>query len=151
MKRMREYAEEGIEHFYFMMLQKDEVSSTTFFPYMLICKPNVFVSTRVVVHRCNEARRDRAFRESFLQPELLRRQVDDRAARSDGHFLESHDQEGRGIDVQLQRRSLWVNISLTLTLEVLLWTDGTPVTKRSHVIAAKTSVLVSSAGRHKRI
>lgn len=25
MKRMREYAEEGIEHFYFMMLQKDEV------------------------------------------------------------------------------------------------------------------------------
>jgi hypothetical protein len=26
MKRMREYAEEGIEHFYFMMLQKDEVS-----------------------------------------------------------------------------------------------------------------------------
>lgn len=25
-KRMREYAEEGIEHFYFMMLQKDEVS-----------------------------------------------------------------------------------------------------------------------------
>lgn len=27
MKRMREYAEEGIEHFYFMMLQKDEVSA----------------------------------------------------------------------------------------------------------------------------
>jgi len=26
-KRMREYAEEGIQHFYFMMLQKDEVSS----------------------------------------------------------------------------------------------------------------------------
>lgn len=24
-KRMREYAEEGIKHFYFMMLQKDEV------------------------------------------------------------------------------------------------------------------------------
>jgi hypothetical protein len=24
-KRMREYAEEGIRHFYFMMLQKDEV------------------------------------------------------------------------------------------------------------------------------
>ena len=24
-KRMREYAEEGIQHFYFMMLQKDEV------------------------------------------------------------------------------------------------------------------------------
>ena len=28
-KRMREYAEEGIEHFYFMMLQKDEVSGIT--------------------------------------------------------------------------------------------------------------------------
>jgi hypothetical protein len=27
-KRMREYAEEGIKHFYFMMLQKDEVSET---------------------------------------------------------------------------------------------------------------------------
>lgn len=26
MKRMRDYAEEGIKHFYFMMLQKDEVS-----------------------------------------------------------------------------------------------------------------------------
>jgi len=26
-KRMREYAEEGIRHFYFMMLQKDEVRS----------------------------------------------------------------------------------------------------------------------------
>ncbi len=25
-KRMREYAEEGIQHFYFMMLQKDEAS-----------------------------------------------------------------------------------------------------------------------------
>jgi [histone H3]-lysine36 N-trimethyltransferase len=27
LKRMRHYAEEGIRHFYFMMLQKDEVSS----------------------------------------------------------------------------------------------------------------------------
>lgn len=26
-KRMRDYAEEGIRHFYFMMLQKDEVCS----------------------------------------------------------------------------------------------------------------------------
>lgn len=26
LKRMRQYAEEGIRHFYFMMLQKDEVS-----------------------------------------------------------------------------------------------------------------------------
>jgi histone-lysine N-methyltransferase SETD2 len=28
-KRMREYAEEGIRHFYFMMLQKDEVRYVT--------------------------------------------------------------------------------------------------------------------------
>jgi hypothetical protein len=27
-KRMREYAAEGIQHFYFMMLQKDEVRDT---------------------------------------------------------------------------------------------------------------------------
>lgn len=27
---MRDYAGEGIEHFYFMMLQKDEVSETLF-------------------------------------------------------------------------------------------------------------------------
>lgn len=29
-KRMREYAAEGIQHFYFMMLQKDEVRDTIF-------------------------------------------------------------------------------------------------------------------------
>ena len=101
MKRMREYAEEGIEHFYFMMLQKDEVSSGTFSPACWCAKPSVFALTPVIVHRCHEARRDRPFRESFLQPKLLRRKVDDRATRSDGHFLESHDQEGRGTDVQL--------------------------------------------------
>jgi hypothetical protein len=28
LKRMRDYGDEGIEHFYFMMLQKDEVKST---------------------------------------------------------------------------------------------------------------------------
>lgn len=27
-KRMRDYAEEGIKHFYFMMLQKDEVTQS---------------------------------------------------------------------------------------------------------------------------
>ena len=32
-KRMRDYAEEGIKHFYFMMLQKDEVS----FPTSFLC------------------------------------------------------------------------------------------------------------------
>ena len=28
LKRMRDYGDEGIEHFYFMMLQKDEVKSS---------------------------------------------------------------------------------------------------------------------------
>lgn len=30
-KRMREYAEEGIRHFYFMMLQKDEVRDSIYY------------------------------------------------------------------------------------------------------------------------
>jgi hypothetical protein len=30
MKRMRQYAEEGVKHFYFMMLQKDEARFPTF-------------------------------------------------------------------------------------------------------------------------
>ena len=108
MKRMREYAEEGIEHFYFMMLQKDEVSgiASPARPRQL-CAITA-LAARFAVHRRNEARRDRPFRESLLQPELLCRKVDHRAARPDGHFLESRDQEGRGTDVQLQRRSLWV-------------------------------------------
>lgn len=33
-KRMREYAQEGIEHFYFMMLQKDEVRPNSAFFYL---------------------------------------------------------------------------------------------------------------------
>jgi hypothetical protein len=32
-KRMRDYAKEGIRHFYFMMLQKDEVSNS----HWLLC------------------------------------------------------------------------------------------------------------------
>ena len=101
MKRMREYAEEGIEHFYFMMLQKDEVSRTTtpLLGRLRWCTNRV--ALRIIVHRCDKARRDRAFRKSLLQSELLRRKVDDWAARSDGHLFESCDQEGRGADVQL--------------------------------------------------
>ena len=34
-RRMREYAEEGIQHFYFMMLQKDEVCLIPGFEYRL--------------------------------------------------------------------------------------------------------------------
>ena len=109
MKRMREYAEEGIEHFYFMMLQKDEVSGIALPSRLtsIVCN-NCARPAHFAVHRRNEARRDWSFRESFLQPELLRRKMDHRAARPDGHFLESRDHEGRGTDIQLQRRSLWV-------------------------------------------
>ena len=34
-RRMREYAEEGIQHFYFMMLQKDEVRLNSGFNHRL--------------------------------------------------------------------------------------------------------------------
>lgn len=46
---MREYAEEGIEHFYFMMLQKDEVGELPFDFYLfaLVFKPGfVFLPRR---------------------------------------------------------------------------------------------------------
>jgi len=36
MKRMRQYAEEGIKHFYFMMLQKDEVCRRTIYRHLMI-------------------------------------------------------------------------------------------------------------------
>jgi hypothetical protein len=35
-KRMREYAEQGIEHFYFMMLQKDEVRPNYAFFFLFL-------------------------------------------------------------------------------------------------------------------
>ena len=37
---MREYAEEGIQHFYFMMLQKDEVCNLSFTapPLLTVCR-----------------------------------------------------------------------------------------------------------------
>lgn len=42
MKRMRQYAEEGVKHFYFMMLQRDEVRYFTFWflhrPLMVLCR-----------------------------------------------------------------------------------------------------------------
>ena len=43
-KRMREYGEEGIQHFYFMMLQKDQVRATS--------SCSLPVLTRLV-HRCH--------------------------------------------------------------------------------------------------
>lgn len=43
LKRMRQYAEEGIRHFYFMMLQKDEVRSVP--TYLLYFPLTVFISS----------------------------------------------------------------------------------------------------------
>ena len=53
---MREYALEGIQHFYFMMLQKDEVRSNV----LLVSS----VAQYPTVYRRNEGRRDRALRQS---------------------------------------------------------------------------------------
>jgi len=35
-KRMKQYADEGIRHFYFMMLQKDEVSFILFVALLVV-------------------------------------------------------------------------------------------------------------------
>ena len=56
MKRMREYAEEGIKHFYFMMLQKDEVGiHISFFFYIAL-------TFTALVHRRDQERRHWPFR-----------------------------------------------------------------------------------------
>lgn len=66
-KRMRDYAAEGIEHFYFMMLQKDEVS---------VSSSPVAYAHSLQVYRRYEKRWYWAFCKSQLQPKLLRRKVD---------------------------------------------------------------------------
>ena len=58
-KRMREYAEEGIEHFYFMMLQKDEVRPN----HVLFTSPADYP---LLVYRCDEKWRNRTFCKSQL-------------------------------------------------------------------------------------
>jgi hypothetical protein len=85
-KRMRDYAEEGIQHFYFMMLQKDEVC--------LLLSCTVFKAHHPAVHRCNKKGRGRPFRESQLQPELLRGEMDGREEGQDGDIFETENQEG---------------------------------------------------------
>ena len=66
-KRMREYAEEGIEHFYFMMLQKDEVSEL---PLRSLVRSGMetggLISFCAAVHRCNQARWHWPFCKSLL-------------------------------------------------------------------------------------
>jgi hypothetical protein len=64
---MREYAEEGIEHFYFMMLQKDEVSETPFgSTHSRRYANRIFTFSAIVVHRRNEVRWHWPFRKSLL-------------------------------------------------------------------------------------
>lgn len=66
-KRMREYAGEGIEHFYFMMLQKDEVGELPFGSTRSLWYANRgLFSCYVAVHRRNQARWHWPFRKSLL-------------------------------------------------------------------------------------
>lgn len=81
-KRMREYGEEGIQHFYFMMLQKDEVRPNSLLFSLLLSSADPFLS----VYRCDKKWRDRTFRKPQLQSKLLRRQVDRRKPRADGNI-----------------------------------------------------------------
>jgi hypothetical protein len=53
----------------------------------------------VLVHRRDETRWHRPVREPFMQSELLRRKVDHRTTRPNGHICEPRDQEGRGAHV----------------------------------------------------
>jgi hypothetical protein len=71
---MWEYAEEGIIHFYFMMLQKDEVNETL---SVLLVHSGMQITFFSVVHWRNEARWDWPFHKSLLWSKLLRRKVDD--------------------------------------------------------------------------
>jgi len=59
-KRIQQYADEGIRHFYFMMLQKEEVGSTLSFPHRLKLK------VWGLVHRRDEERRDWAIRKPLM-------------------------------------------------------------------------------------
>ena len=61
-KRMRDYGKEGIQHFYFMMLQKDEVC----FGASVCCFMSAKRGVPHAVHRRDQERRDRAFCKSQL-------------------------------------------------------------------------------------
>lgn len=56
-KRMREYGQEGIRHFYFMMLQKDEVGTLSVYT-------SIASHWTVEVHRCDKEWWDRSIRKS---------------------------------------------------------------------------------------
>lgn len=96
-KRMRQYAEEGIRHFYFMMLQKDEVN-------WLVITNMLFTAHffHLTVYRRYEARRHRPFSESQLCSQLLRGEMDRWESCSDGDLRKPQYTETRGAYFQLQ-------------------------------------------------
>jgi hypothetical protein len=65
-RRIKEYADVGIEHFYFMQLQKDEVRCPR--PASKWTNPNMRT-----VHRCDTQGRPRSLSQSLVPAELLRR------------------------------------------------------------------------------
>lgn len=77
-KRMAQYAQEGIRHFYFMMLQKEEVSHST------------HLSSRAwddgAVHRCDEKGRNWSVCKSLVQPKFRGAEMGRWAAHTNGHI-----------------------------------------------------------------
>lgn len=101
-RKMKEYATDGIKHFYFMALDKD-----------IVRRPDPTSALRALtlaraVHRRNEEGRPRKVPEPLVQPQLLRCQVDHRQEDAHGHLHQARPQGERGAHVQLQRRPLWV-------------------------------------------
>lgn len=101
-RRMKEYAQEGIRHFYFMALDREIVS-----PILRTLLDALTWS--VAVHRRDEEGREGTIPQPLVQPELRRRQVDDRKEDAYGNIYQAGCQEGRGAHVQLQRRSIRVS------------------------------------------
>ena len=97
-RRMKEYAAEGIRHFYFMALDREIVSPPPFLPAR-----HQSNSLRLAVHRRNKERWQGTIPQPFLQPQLRRREVDDRQEDAHGNLHQARCQEGRGAHVQLQR------------------------------------------------
>lgn len=88
-KRMREYGKEGIQHFYFMMLQKDEVRLC----FRLSQWALNGLPPRVVYRRDQEGW-DREICEPQLQPQLLRRKMDHRGSSANGNIFQEGYLEG---------------------------------------------------------
>jgi len=98
-KRIKDYADQGIQHFYFMMLQKEEVRSTAsplLLAVMLPIRTDLLTTMSLAVHRCDEAGREGAIPESLLQSELLRSEMGGGETNADGNFRETRHPSRRG-------------------------------------------------------